>query len=110
MLRTNIEFAKGGAIKSLCVLSAGAGEGKSFTIANMAYVFAQHGAHVLVVDSDLRRPGVHKYLGVSNELGLAEYLSGQKTVDQVVQTTRIPNVSIISSGGGGKAKTAPQDG
>ena len=106
MLRTNIEFAKGSAIKSLCVLSAGAGEGKSFTIANLAYVFAQHGARVLVVDSDLRRPGVHRYLDVNNEIGLAEFLSGQKTVDQVIQPTRIPNVSIIASGGGGKAKTA----
>jgi capsular exopolysaccharide synthesis family protein len=107
MLRTNIEFAKGNdAVKSLCVLSAGPGEGKSFTIANLAFTFAQHGARVLVVDSDLRRPGVHKYLGANNEIGLAEYLSGEKTVDQIIQATRVPNVSIISSGGGAKAKSA----
>ncbi len=107
MLRTNIEFAKGkDAIKSLCVLSAGPGEGKSFTIANLAYTFAQHGSRVLVVDSDLRRPGVHKYLGANNDVGLAEYLSGEKTVGQIIQATRVPNVSIISSGGGDKAKSA----
>jgi len=108
MLRTNIEFAKGNnnTIKSLCVLSAGPGEGKSFTIANLAYTFAQHGSRVLVVDSDLRRPGVHKYLGVTNDTGLAEYLSGAKTVEQIIQPTRVPNVSIITSGGGGMAKSA----
>src|SRR5947207_6719693 len=49
MLRTNIEFAKpDSAVTSLCVLSAGAGEGKSFTIVNLAFVYAQHGARVLV--------------------------------------------------------------
>jgi len=48
MMRTNIEFAKPtGALTSLCVLSAGAGEGKSFTIINLAFVYAQHGARVL---------------------------------------------------------------
>ena len=79
MMRTNIEFAKPeGAPTSFCVLSAGAGEGKSFTIANLAFVYAQHGARVLVVDSDLRRPGVHEHLGVANNIGLADYLSGAR--------------------------------
>jgi len=54
----------------ICVLSAGAGEGKSLTIANLACVYAQHGARVLVVDSDLRRPSVHRLLGVSDDVGL----------------------------------------
>lgn len=101
MLRTNIEFAKeGGALRSLCVLSAGAGEGKSMTLANLAVVYAQHGARVLVVDSDLRRPGVHKYLDVSNDIGLAEYLASTKSVDEIIKPTSTPNVSIITSGGG----------
>jgi capsular exopolysaccharide synthesis family protein len=107
MLRTNIEFAKPkSAATSLCVLSAGAGEGKSFTIVNLAFVYAQHGARVLVVDSDLRRPNVHEDLRISNTIGLADYLGGQKTVPEIIQPTEIPNVSAIAGGSGGTAKDA----
>ena len=107
MMRTNIEFAKpAGALTSLCVLSAGAGEGKSFTIINLAFVYAQHGARVLIVDSDLRRPAMHEDLRISNTIGLADYLSGQKTVQEIIQATEIPNVSAIAGGSGGTAKDA----
>ena len=107
MLRTNIEFAKpDGVTTSLCVLSSGAGEGKSFTIANLAYVYAQQGGRVLVVDSDLRRPGVHNYLGVSNDRGLADYLAGTKTVPEVIQATGTPNISVIAAGSGSAANQA----
>ena len=107
MLRTNIEFAKPeGAPTSFCVLSAGAGEGKSFTIANLAFVYAQHGARVLVVDSDLRRPGVHEHLGVANNVGLADYLSGAKSVQDIIQPTETANLWLIAAGGGSSARAA----
>jgi polysaccharide biosynthesis transport protein len=107
MLRTNIEFAKGaGATRSFCILSAGAGEGKSFTVANLAYVYAQHGSRVLVVDSDFRRPGLHQLFGVPNAIGLAEYLAATRTVDEIILPTNVTNVSIITSGGEGKPKSA----
>jgi len=107
MMRTNIEFAKpDGTSTSLCVLSSGAGEGKSFTIANLAYVYAQHGARVLVVDSDLRRPGIHQYLGASNDRGLAQYLTGAKSIPEIIQTTSTPNLSVIAAGSDFTAKEA----
>ncbi len=107
MLRTNIEFARGeGAPKGIAILSAGAGEGKSFTISNLAAVYSQHGARVLVVDSDLRRPSIHKNFELSNETGLTDYLAGTKTVDEIIQPTAIPNLSIITAGGGGQTKSA----
>jgi succinoglycan biosynthesis transport protein ExoP len=107
MLRTNIEFAKPeGTSTSLCVVSSGAGEGKSFTIANLAFVYAQYGARVLIVDSDLRRPRVHEHLGVPNSIGLADYLSGKKSVTEVIQPTGTPNLSVIVTGGGSSAKEA----
>ena len=107
MLRTNIEFAKPeGTASSLCVLSSGAGEGKSFTIANLAYVYAQHGARVLVVDSDLRRPGVHHNLGASNDRGLVQYLTASKTIPEIIQTTSTPNLSVIAAGSDFTAKEA----
>ena len=108
MLRTNIEFARGpDASKSLAVLSAGAGEGKSFTITNLASVFAQHGARVLVVDSDLRRPNIHKNLGLPNTIGLTDYLSGEKTVDEIILPTNIPNLFCITAGGGQTKSALP---
>lgn len=107
MLRTNIEFAKPeGTSTSLCVVSSGAGEGKSFTIANLAFVYAQYGARVLIVDSDLRRPRVHEHLGVPNSVGLADYLSGKKSVPEVIQPTGTPNLFVIVTGGGSAAKEA----
>ena len=107
MLRTNIEFAKpAGTVTSLCVLSAGAGEGKSFTLVNLAFVYSQHGSRVLVVDSDLRRPSVHEDLQISNTVGLVDYLSGEKSIEAIVQPTEIPNVSAIAGGGSDTAKDA----
>jgi len=107
MLRTNIEFARGAdAPKSLAVLSAGAGEGKSFTITNIACVYAQHGSRVLIVDSDLRRPNIHKNLGLSNDIGLTDYLGGTKTADQIILPTNVPNLFAITAGGGGQTKSA----
>jgi capsular exopolysaccharide synthesis family protein len=104
MLRANVEFAKADALtKSVCVLSAGAGEGKSFSCANLAFVYAQHGAKVLVVDGDLRRPCVHQYFGVQNNFGLADHLAGTKQIDEIIQTTTVPNVSVITSGTGLKS-------
>lgn len=107
MLRSNIEFARGdNGSHSLCVLSAGAGEGKSVTIANLACVYAQHGARVLVADSDLRRPSIHQLFGISNEVGLANYLADGLTIEQIIQPTNVPNVSVIPAGGGAPAKAA----
>jgi len=53
---------------------------------------------VLLVDSDLRRPSLHKLLSVSNSLGLTSYLLGQSTLEQVIQTTSIPTLDFLPSG------------
>src|SRR3569833_2899070 len=84
VLRTNILFSrKDDKLNTVVVVSAGAGEGKSTTAFNLATIFAQNGARVLVVDSDLRRPTLHKMLDVSNSFGLTNYLLKQNTLDAV---------------------------
>ena len=99
VLRTNVLFSrKRDDANSLTVVSGGAGEGKSTTIFNLSVVFAQNGERVLLVDSDLRRPSLHKLLGVSNSLGLTSYLLGQSTLEQVIQTTSIPTLDFLPSG------------
>jgi capsular exopolysaccharide synthesis family protein len=83
---------------SLTVVSGGAGEGKSTTIFNLATVFAQNGQRILLVDSDLRRPSLHKLLNVSNAVGLTNYLLRQNTLEEVVQTTPVPTLDFMPSG------------
>lgn len=99
VLRTNLLFSRKGAdMRTFTVVSGGAGEGKSTTIFNLATVFAQNGARVLLVDSDLRRPSLHKLLNVSNSIGLTSFLLKQNTIEEVIQTTPIPTLHFLPSG------------
>ena len=87
VLRTNLLFTrKDDKLNTVAIVSAGAGEGKSTTVCNLAAVFAQSGQRVLMVDSDLRRPTLHKMLGVTNNLGLTNFLLKQNTLEEVIQT------------------------
>ena len=99
VLRTNLLFSrKDEKLNTIVVVSAGAGEGKSTTTINLATVFAQAGNRVLIVDSDLRRPTLHKLFKVSNNLGLTNYLLKQNALAELVQTTRVPNLDFMASG------------
>lgn len=99
VLRTNLLFSrKEETFNTIVVVSAGAGEGKSTTTTNLATVFAQAGNRVLIVDSDLRRPTLHKLFKVTNNLGLTNYLLKQNTIVEVIQTTQVPNLDFMASG------------
>lgn len=99
VLRTNVLFSrKDPNMNSLTVVSGGAGEGKSTTIFNLATVFAQNGQRILIVDSDLRRPSLHKLLKVSNSVGLTNFLLKQNTLEEVIQTTTLPTLHFLPSG------------
>ena len=99
VLRTNIMFSqKDPKLNTITIVSGGAGEGKSTTTFNLATIFAQNGQRVLVVDSDLRRPSLHKILKVSNSIGLTNYLLKQNTLEEVIQTTSLPTFDFMPSG------------
>jgi capsular exopolysaccharide synthesis family protein len=99
VLRTNILFSrKDEKLNTVAVVSAGAGEGKSTTVFNLASVFAQGGQRVLMVDSDLRRPTLHKMMRVTNNIGLTNYLLKQNTLEEVIQTTNVPTLDFMASG------------
>jgi capsular exopolysaccharide synthesis family protein len=99
VLRTNLLFSRTAeTLNTIVIVSAGAGEGKSTTTINLATVFAQGGSRVLIVDSDLRRPTMHKLFKVANNLGLTNYLLKQNTLAEVVQTTQVPNLDFMASG------------
>jgi polysaccharide biosynthesis transport protein len=99
VLRTNILFSrKNESWNTVSVLSGGAGEGKSTTLFNLATIFAQNGQRVLVVDSDLRRPTLHKILHLSNTIGLTDFLLKQRSLDEVIQKTKMPTLDFLASG------------
>ncbi|HTL58432.1 MAG TPA: polysaccharide biosynthesis tyrosine autokinase [Candidatus Limnocylindrales bacterium] len=99
VLRTNLLFSrKDDKLNTVAVVSAGAGEGKSTTVFNLAAIFAQSGQRVLMVDSDLRRPTLHKMLKVTNNIGLTNYLLKQNSLEEVIQTTGLPSLDFMASG------------
>jgi succinoglycan biosynthesis transport protein ExoP len=99
VLRTNVLFSrKNENLRTLSVISGGAGEGKSTTLLNLATIFAQNGHRVVVVDSDLRRPSIHKVLRLSNSIGLTNYLLKQNSLEEVIQTTKLPTLDFLPSG------------
>lgn len=85
-LRTNIQYASfDKEVKTLLVTSAGPGEGKSTTAANLALSIAETGKTVLLVDCDLRRPSLHKKFNISNEAGITNFLLGEVTFEQATK-------------------------
>ena len=99
ILRTNIEFnRKNPEANTFSVVSGGPGEGKSTTIANLAFVSAQGGYSTLILDADLRRPVQHKLFDLSNQVGLTNYLTTDMRLDDVIQPTAFENLSVLPSG------------
>lgn len=99
ILRTNIEFNRPSPdANTITCVSGGAGEGKSTTLANLAFTFAQGGYNTLVVDADLRRPTQHKLFEVAGDRGLTDFLTTDLDLEDVVLETKVPNLYILPSG------------
>jgi capsular exopolysaccharide synthesis family protein len=98
-LRTALQFSTpDGAPSSLLVTSARPAEGKSTTAYAIALNLARVGKRVLLVDGDLRNPSMHRVVGVENERGMSNLLSGSADLAGVVQPTRQENLFFISCG------------
>jgi polysaccharide biosynthesis transport protein len=98
-LRTSlIARYPGEGTKIITVTSAQPLEGKTTTAANIAMALAYGGARVLLIDADMRRPGLHRPLRLTNERGLSQVLIGQARVRDVIQRTVDPNLLAITAG------------
>src|SRR5258707_9381373 len=86
-------------LKRLMVTSALPKEGKSFVAANLAQVMVrQHGRRALVIDADLRNPGLHRHLGAAQSPGLAEYLLGECDEFAAMQRGPMENLFFLPAG------------
>ncbi len=98
-LRTNLRFLNNQEKpKVVSVNSVIPKEGKSFMSVNLASMIAINSMKVLIIDCDLRKPSLHKYFGCKNQVGLSTYLTGQDSIEKIIQTTPIGNLSLISAG------------
>ncbi len=98
-LRTSLVFTSGGeSTRVITVTSAQPLEGKTTTACNLAMVLAFGGSRVLLMDADMRRPGVHKALKINNTVGLSHLLVGQARVREAIQRTSDPNFCVMTAG------------
>ncbi|MFB0536208.1 MAG: polysaccharide biosynthesis tyrosine autokinase, partial [Anaerolineae bacterium] len=100
ILRTNIQFsAVDRPLETLLVSSPNPIEGKSITVANLGVVVAQAGLSAILVDSDLRRPVLHKIFDLPNKEGLTTVLlEGEPNLDGRLQATQVENLRVLTSG------------
>lgn len=98
-IRTSLLFAATGrSLRKLVVTSPGPREGKTTTAISVAIAMSQGGSRVLLVDTDMRRPRLHKTFGVPNSEGITSVLLGETELDKVIKTTEIPNLFLLPCG------------
>lgn len=99
-IRLGLMHAYGGGSGPMVVSvsSAGIGDGKSFVTSNLALAFAELGYNTLLIDGDVRRGCLHKLLGGSRRPGLTDLLKGDIRLDEAIQETRLPLLSLLPCG------------
>ena len=98
-LRAKLEYAfPESRIRRLVITSPNPGEGKTTTVANLGFAFAQAERRVLIVDSDLRRPAIHKTFDFDLSPGLSDILAGTSTLARAVHANVIPGLDVLCAG------------
>jgi capsular exopolysaccharide synthesis family protein len=98
-LRTNIQFSNlDDPPGSLLVTSAGPGEGKSTTAANLAIAFSQMGSKTVILDTDFRRPILHSIFGAKQDPGVTNHLADDAALEGIIRKTPVENLDLITCG------------
>ena len=99
-IRTSIIFSspEDRPLKTVLITSSLPQEGKTFVSINLGIVFAHTNEPIILIESDMRKPRISRAFGMPNEVGLSSYLAGKADINEVIKSTTIPNLSLISSG------------
>lgn len=98
-LRTNLAFMGLNELqKTLLVTSSISGEGKSFIALNLAMSITLTGKSVALMEMDLRKPKLSKYLGIKRDPGISSYLINKSTIDEIIKVTPYENLFVVSAG------------
>jgi capsular exopolysaccharide synthesis family protein len=98
-LRASIELGhKGGAPRTMAVTSTRQSEGKSTTAFAIARNFAKIGRNVVLIDGDLRKPSLHRLANVHNDRGFSSLLAGLTSIEETLQATDVPTLSLVAAG------------
>ncbi|WP_413766867.1 polysaccharide biosynthesis tyrosine autokinase [Rhodococcus pyridinivorans] len=99
-MRTNLQFLEvDNPPRAIVVTSSLPSEGKTTTAVNLALVLAEAGHSVVLVEADLRRPRVTKYLGSLGDAGLSNVLAHTAALEDVLQPTRFDGMWVLAAGG-----------
>jgi len=94
-------------LRTVTFTSAGKGEGKSTVALNLAIAMCQDfDTRVAIVDADLRRPRIHRLLGITPRRGLSDILSGESVPEDVMITNSVPRLTVIP---GGRSSKTPAE-
>lgn len=98
-LRTNLQFLSvDNPPRLIVVTSSIPNEGKSTTAINIALSLVEASHNVLLVDGDMRRPSLGKYLDVVGSVGFSTALSGAASIDDVLQESKFPQLTVLTAG------------
>jgi succinoglycan biosynthesis transport protein ExoP len=98
-LRTNIKFSRpDGRVQALLVTSSGPEEGKSTVSSNLGITLAGGMKKTVIIDTDFRKPKMHRVFGVKNNRGLVEMLVGEANLEEVIQPTAVNNLFVVPRG------------
>lgn len=98
-IRTNVLFmSPDKPFKRMLVTSSGPQEGKSTTTINLGIAMAQSGNRVLIIDTDMRRPRIHKAFGVPNDMGVSSLVVGDGSLEGAIKSTEVPGLFVMPCG------------
>ena len=98
-LRTNLQFLMvDNPPRVIVITSASPSEGKSTVAINIALALAEAEQNVVLIDGDLRRPRIAKYLDVVGSVGMSTVLSGAAPLTEILQKTKFPNLTVLAAG------------
>ena len=98
-IRTNLLFmSPDNPFKTLLITSSGPQEGKSSSVVSLGVAMAQNGSKVLVMDTDMRRPRLHKAFGVPNDVGISSLIVAEGRLEQAIKSTEVPGLFVLTCG------------